>query len=250
MTKCRTEQYLIQLLLLLNILFILPYIHAQSSSTAPTSSLSKAPPEPSSEDNDIPKPFVHRSEGEGGVRDLHDLGVDTIGPDQGNALTHTLHHSNVGNDSTSYAYMNNSKLQSHSPKNDGGLTTNSKDALVICGIDGMVRTLDAWTGQLRGAFISGEPLVTSSGEDNPTSYHECDEFQNHFETDHTDDTFDDIDETDEEVQAYYDDDDEVEEDEEEDEHSSDDNDNLCVKEIVVLMEICTHTLNTLHPIMM
>ena len=39
----------------------------------------------------------------------------------------------------------------------------SGEAMIICGVDGTVYTLDAWTGELRGLFPSGAALVGSSG---------------------------------------------------------------------------------------
>ncbi len=39
----------------------------------------------------------------------------------------------------------------------------SGDAMIVCGVDGTVYTLDAWTGELRGLFPSGAALVGSSG---------------------------------------------------------------------------------------
>ena len=39
-------------------------------------------------------------------------------------------------------------------------TLQSKQAIIVCGVDGTVYTLDAWSGQLRGMFSSGDPLIT------------------------------------------------------------------------------------------
>ena len=38
-------------------------------------------------------------------------------------------------------------------------TLQSEQAIVVCGVDGTVYTIDAWSGQLRGLFSSGDPLI-------------------------------------------------------------------------------------------
>mmetsp|Transcript_40719 Transcript_40719/g.73428 ORF Transcript_40719/g.73428 Transcript_40719/m.73428 type:complete len:1560 (-) Transcript_40719:951-5630(-) len=45
----------------------------------------------------------------------------------------------------------------------------SAASLVVCGVDGTVYTLDAYTGQLRGMFASGPALVFSSSPDEDTA---------------------------------------------------------------------------------
>jgi len=50
----------------------------------------------------------------------------------------------------------------------------SAASLVVCGVDGTVYTLDAYTGQLRGMFASGPALVFSSSPDEDDSRRESD----------------------------------------------------------------------------
>mmetsp|Transcript_22623 Transcript_22623/g.26227 ORF Transcript_22623/g.26227 Transcript_22623/m.26227 type:complete len:1631 (-) Transcript_22623:17-4909(-) len=47
-----------------------------------------------------------------------------------------------------------------------------QEAVIVCGIDGTVYTLDAWTGRLRGMFASGPPLVGSSSSSSSTAVNE------------------------------------------------------------------------------
>ena len=53
-----------------------------------------------------------------------------------------------------------------------GKTNNHQEAVIICGIDGTVYTLDAWTGHLRGMFHSGPPIVRSSNDNNDSNNHD------------------------------------------------------------------------------
>jgi len=45
-------------------------------------------------------------------------------------------------------------------------SSSGNEAFIVCGLDGTVYTLDAWTGQLRGLFASGGSLVDSSSPSN------------------------------------------------------------------------------------
>lgn len=51
------------------------------------------------------------------------------------------------------------------PKMNPSHQPTSSAAFVVCGVDGTVYTLDAYTGQLRGMFASGPSLVYSSSPD-------------------------------------------------------------------------------------
>jgi len=61
-------------------------------------------------------------------------------------------------------FSNNDEFSHSTPHH-----TISSSSLVVCGVDGTVYTLDAYTGQLRGMFASGSALVYTSsppGEEN------------------------------------------------------------------------------------
>ena len=58
---------------------------------------------------------------------------------------------------------NNNKSNNHARSNEKKqYARRSSASLVVCGVDGTVFTLDAFTGQLRGMFASGPALVYSS----------------------------------------------------------------------------------------
>ena len=54
----------------------------------------------------------------------------------------------------------------------------SAASLVVCGVDGIVYTLDAYTGQLRGMFASGPALVYSSSPDGDETHDDDDAADN------------------------------------------------------------------------
>jgi hypothetical protein len=49
----------------------------------------------------------------------------------------------------------------HHPNNNNSSGSGGGEAIIVCGVDGTIYTLDAWTGQLRGMFTSGPPIIES-----------------------------------------------------------------------------------------
>jgi len=56
----------------------------------------------------------------------------------------------------------NTEEEEHPKEEEDSKKSKRREALIVCGVDGTVYTLDVWTGSLRGLFTSGSPLVSSS----------------------------------------------------------------------------------------